>query len=312
MSKKTLYLLGILLTAIIGAILNWLLCCPSGGEANIKTSSPVVAPVIAPVVTPEIPTITKNGLVFKDNASDFNFRSNDNFNFNGSSFDIIKPIAPSLDEGIGLLKSFFDKNQNKSIDVIGHYKSSEKNPSAFPNLGIARGNAVKNYLVGKGISSKNINISSQLNDDLAPNDNIYYGPVNYNIITEANTDHSEELAKLRAEIIADPLIVHFKTADSNLNLDAAQRLKMQKISTYIDKVDDGKVSVVGHTDSVGKITSNTKLGLERAKTVKGYLTQNGIDSNKIDTSSQGPRKPIASNKTKTGRAKNRRVEVTLK
>jgi len=312
MSKKTLYLLGILLTAIIGAILNWLLCCPSGGEANIKTSSPIVAPVKAPVVTPEIPTITKNGLVFNDNTSDFNFRSNDNFNFNDSGFEIIKPISPNLDEGIGLLKSFFEKNQNKSIDVIGHYKSSEKNPSAFPNLGIARGNAVKNYLVGKGISSKNINISSKLNNDLTPDNNIYYGPVNYNIITEANTDHSEELAKLRAEIIADPLIVHFKTADSNLNLDAAQRLKMQKISTYIDKVDDGKVSVVGHTDSVGKITSNTKLGLERAKTVKGYLAQNGIDSNKIDASSQGPRKPIASNKTKAGRAKNRRVEVTLK
>jgi len=81
MSKKTLYLLGILLTAIVGAILNWLMCCPSGGEANIKTKSPVV---VAPVVTPEVPPSTKNGLVFNDDSGDFNYRTNDNFNFNDS------------------------------------------------------------------------------------------------------------------------------------------------------------------------------------------------------------------------------------
>ena len=312
MSKKTLYLLGILLTAIIGAILNWLLCCPSGGEANIKTKSPIVAPVVEPLVEPETPAPAKNGLVFNDELGDFNYRTNDNFNFNDSSFNVLEPVSAKVDEGIDKLKAYLEANPNKTIDLIGHYKSTEENPSAFPDLGIARANAVKNHLVAKGVSSKNINLTSKLDDELTLDNDIYHGPVSYNISTVDKVDEAAELADLRAEIIANPLIVHFKTGDSSLNLDAAQRVKMQKISTYIDKVDDGKVSVVGHTDSVGSRTKNTQLGLERAKTVKGYLTKNGIDASKIAPSSQGPRKPIASNKTKAGRAKNRRVEVTLK
>lgn len=312
MSKKTLYILGIILTAIIGAILNWFLCCPSGGEANIKTKSPIVAPVVEPLVEPETPAPAKNGLVFNDELGDFNYRTNDNFNFNDSSYTVLEPVSPKVDEGIDKLQAYLVANPNKTIDLVGHYKSTEENPSAFPNLGIARANAVKNHLVTKGVSAKNINLTSKLDDELNLEDNIYYGPISYNISTVDKANEADELAALRAEIIADPLIVHFQTGDSSLNLDSAQRLKMQKISTYIDKVDDGKVSVVGHTDSVGSTTKNTQLGLERAKTVKGYLSKNGIDEAKIAPSSQGPRKPIASNKTKAGRAKNRRVEVTLK
>lgn len=309
MSKRNLYLLGILLTAIVAAILGWFLCCPSGGEANIKTKSPVVAPV---VTTPDVPPpSTKNGLVFNDDSGDFNYRTNDNFNFNDSSFSILKPVSSEVDGGIDKLKLYFETNPNKEIDLIGHYKGSEENSSAFPDLGIARANSVKNYLVGQGVSSKNINLSSKLDDELNLDDGIYYGPINYGITT-IEGDSSDKLKALHDEIVADPLIVYFNTGDSSLNLDANQRLKMQKISTYIDKVDDGQVKVVGHTDSVGNAAKNTELGLARAKTVKGYLAKNGIDTERINPSSQGPKKPIASNKTKDGRAKNRRVEVTLK
>lgn len=309
MSKKILYILGILLTAIVGGILGWLLCCPSGGEANIKTKSPEIAPVVEPT-TPKAPVPTKNGLVFNDDSGDFTYRTNDNFNFNGSNFSILKPISTTVDDGIGKLKAYFETNPTKVINVVGLYKSSEENTSAFPNLGIARANAVKNYLVEKGISSKCINLSSKLNDDLIPDKDIYYGPINFEIAT-VEEDNSAQLKALHDEIVANPLVLYFNTGDSSLNLNTAQRLKMQQISSYIDKVDDGKVNVVGHTDSVGNASKNTQLGLERAKTVKGYLTQNGINPAKIDPSSQGPKKPIASNKTKAGRAKNRRVEVTL-
>lgn len=307
MSKKTLYILGIIITAIVGAILQFFLCC----NCSANKEPEKIAPVVAPVVEPEKPKIQKNALIFNDPQGDFNYRDNDNFNFNGSSFDILTPLSANVDVGVDKLKSYFEANPTKIISVVGHYKGSEENNSAFPNLGIARANAIKNHLVSKGISSKQINLGSKLDDDMLAQENIHYGPVNFEISTD-EVDHTDELKALKAEIIANPLILYFDTNSSNVSLSTEQRLKLQKITTYIDKVDDAKASVVGHTDSQGKVASNIELGRSRANTISTYLQRNGISEGDIEVSSQGPKKPIATNNTAEGRAKNRRVEVTLK
>ena len=119
-------------------------------------------------------------------------------------------------------------------------------------------------------------------------------------------------AVLMAKDTANPLVLYFDTNSSSINLTAEQRAKMQKISTYIDKVDDSTVEVIGHTDSQGNLASNIELGLSRANTISSYLQRNGISESDIHVSSLGPKKPIATNDTAEGRAKNRRVEVTLK
>lgn len=67
--------------------------------------------------------------------------------------------------------------------------------------------------------------------------------------------------------------------------------------------------VVGHTDSVGTDTYNQKLGLRRAEAVKAYLVKQGIETNRVYTESKGESKPVADNKTREGRAQNRRVEI---
>lgn len=310
MSKKTLYILGIILTAIIGAILQFFLCCNCCSSKKIEETAPVVTPVPKPEAPVKLEA-TKNALAFIDPESDFKFRSNDNFNFNESNFAILTPISTDVEKGVDTLSSYFKANNTKVVSVIGLYKSSEENTSAFTNLGIARANAVKNYLVSKGISSKQINLGSKLNDNLIPENNIYYGPIAYEIATD-KVDHTEELNALKAEILANPLILYFQTNSNNINLSDEQRLKMQKISSYVDKVDNAKVSVVGHTDSQGNVNNNIKLGLSRANTIKDYLLRNGINENDIEVSSEGPKKPIAPNNTAAGMAKNRRVEVTIK
>jgi OOP family OmpA-OmpF porin len=72
-----------------------------------------------------------------------------------------------------------------------------------------------------------------------------------------------------------------------------------------------KVLVVGHTDSIGTETYNQKLSERRAATVKNYLVEKGISADKIETVGKGESQPIADNKTRAGRAQNRRVEVTV-
>lgn len=74
----------------------------------------------------------------------------------------------------------------------------------------------------------------------------------------------------------------------------------------------GYIEIEGHTDNVGSKDYNYKLGLERAEAVQRYLYENEqIPLHKINVISYGGTKPIAPNKTRAGRAQNRRVVIKL-
>jgi outer membrane protein OmpA-like peptidoglycan-associated protein len=74
----------------------------------------------------------------------------------------------------------------------------------------------------------------------------------------------------------------------------------------------GYIEIEGHTDNVGTKVVNYKLGLERAEAVKRYLYENQqIPLHKMNVISYGEEKPIAPNKTKAGRAQNRRVVIKV-
>ncbi len=67
----------------------------------------------------------------------------------------------------------------------------------------------------------------------------------------------------------------------------------------------------GHTDNTGSREVNKRLGAERAEAVRAFLNQNGIALNRIATISYGDESPVASNKTRAGRAQNRRVVIIV-
>ena len=70
--------------------------------------------------------------------------------------------------------------------------------------------------------------------------------------------------------------------------------------------------IEGHTDSIGSQNLNMQLGLERADAVKRYLYEkHQIPLHKISVISYGQEKPVAPNKTKAGRAQNRRVVIKV-
>lgn len=89
---------------------------------------------------------------------------------------------------------------------------------------------------------------------------------------------------------------------------------LSKLSVIADKMkaDPQLVAdIIGHTDSIGKKSYNYKLGLKRANAVKRWLVSQGINGSRIITSSKGENNPIASNKTREGRALNRRAVITI-
>lgn len=72
------------------------------------------------------------------------------------------------------------------------------------------------------------------------------------------------------------------------------------------------LEIEGHTDNVGSAVTNEKIGLERAESVKKYLyDQYQIPLHKMNVISYGKEKPVAPNKTRAGRAQNRRVVIKV-
>ena len=85
---------------------------------------------------------------------------------------------------------------------------------------------------------------------------------------------------------------------------------LQESVLIMKKNPDLKVEVDGHTDSTGTAAYNMTLSEKRAEAVKKYFVDQGIDPNRLTTKGFGITQSAASNKTKEGRAKNRRVELT--
>ena len=102
----------------------------------------------------------------------------------------------------------------------------------------------------------------------------------------------------------------FKTSSSEI-LEASIPI-LSDLANYLILNNHEKIILVGHTDASGNLESNIKLSKQRAKSVrKLFITKFGVGPNQISTNGIGFLAPIASNETKLGREKNRRVEVII-
>jgi OOP family OmpA-OmpF porin len=89
------------------------------------------------------------------------------------------------------------------------------------------------------------------------------------------------------------------------------KAKLDDLASKIKGINLEVIIAVGHTDSVGSDAYNQKLSVRRSEAVKAYLVSKGIEKNRVYTEGKGEKQPVADNKTKEGRAKNRRVEIEV-
>ena len=99
--------------------------------------------------------------------------------------------------------------------------------------------------------------------------------------------------------------VNFVTASADLT--PASRATLDRIATILAGAEDVRAQVQGHTDNQGEATANQQLSQRRAASVVAYLVGKGIAADRLVARGFGESRPIATNATDAGRAKNRRV-----
>ena len=103
--------------------------------------------------------------------------------------------------------------------------------------------------------------------------------------------------------------IYFETGKSNL-LDSSFA-ELNTLFNILKSKPKMVIQISGYTDNIGKTQDNIVLSEARANAVKKYLTDKGIDNNRIIAKGYGSSNPKASNDTAEGRAKNRRVEIMV-
>jgi OOP family OmpA-OmpF porin len=89
------------------------------------------------------------------------------------------------------------------------------------------------------------------------------------------------------------------------------KAKLDDLVSKVKGINLEVIIAVGHTDSVGSDAYNQKLSVKRSEAVKAYLVSKGIEKSRVYTEGKGEKQPVADNKTKEGRSKNRRVEIEV-
>ncbi len=311
MSKKSTYLLLILLTIIIGTILYWFLCCNvcctesmNTGEETTNTKESLKPAVKDPTSIP---------FSITDAQGKLSYTVDDNFNFNTSGASILDPVPVLVQDGTASISDYVKTNPNKKLAITGYYKSDENNTSSYENLGIARAEAVKKYMIQKGVPAEIMETFGKLNDSMIPDENgILYGPIKLDMDT-IEAENAADTAKMAMceELRKNPLVVYFNTGQSTTGINASQKEKFKAIAECLQTLNTS-VRIIGNTDNTGSDDLNNNLGQARANFGKNYLIKQGVSADKISTSSNGENSPVASNENANGRSKNRRIEITIK
>lgn len=209
------------------------------------------------------------------------------------------------------IKEILEKPVNESSWIESEKKSS--------------GSIEKNDFESGANSRRN---NSYAEKKIAKNENQTYGAKNHPQKKKDSADeiqskisagkNSSSNSKSEKKVIVENTAAGIRLTMQNLNFkpDSAELLpgeneRLDQIAQVLKEVPDQMFLVEGHTASVGYEKGEMKLSVERANSVANALIQRGISREKFICKGSGGTKPIADNSTPEGKAKNRRVEITI-
>lgn len=251
-----------------------------------------------------------------------------NFSFATSDANAnMNTLGGSLETLISYLKA----NPGRTVEVIGYYAPAETNKSSFENLGLARAEGIKQYLVQQGIPAASITTKGvERNLSFTTKGDSLNGGIDFTfggseptgttpatsgslLVMDEPTSEKELAEGQKYTSVFEPIDLYFPLGEANYIKTSETKKFFDEATKFLaDNKGKKKLILTGHTDNTGPEDANMRLSKDRANEVKSKLRKSGIESDQIEVIAKGESEPKADNKTLSGRKANRRVTVVVK
>jgi len=235
-----------------------------------------------------------------DGSSIVNFPKGFTLNSSNGTIEIPDELASFKDS----IYNYLNANQGKELLLSVKHLASEVDEDKGIHLGKSRSQFLKNILIKAGVNPDRIVPKTVLSEFSYDENGQYFDGIS--MLFQNISDN--RISEIEAGISNKTLYADF--AQAEFKPDRTLTAYTIELKNYLQKYPDKKVIVTGHTDSVG--VNNYQWGLDRANNVKNYLVSQGVSAGIIEIVSKGETEPVASNSTEEGRAKNRRIVLTIK
>ncbi len=246
--------------------------------------------------------------LYVTDSSGIDLRANGNFGFakSGAEADLTR-VRTELDS----LAVYLAANPDKRLSIVGSFSATETNATTYPDLGIARAEGIKTYLVSRGADADNVKTSGQLNDGIISTFDSIRGGIDFDFLAPL-PDSEEGLANAQKyESVFKPMDLYFATASASYIETEANRQFIEEARKYLAANQNKKLLLTGHTDNEGNDDTNLRLSRQRAEAVKKQLIRAGMAADQLVTDGKGETQPKESNNTPEGRRANRRVGIVV-
>lgn len=265
-----------------------------------------------------------NALVVRDMVDEtFIYNDGNSYSFKGS-ISMFTEYPPAYDKNklIPALQRVASVSEKEIKEIL----EKPVNESSWIESGKKSSGSIEKNDFESGANSRRNN--SYAEKKIAKNENQTYGAKNHPQKKKDSADeiqskisagkNSSSNSKSEKKVIVENTAAGIRLTMQNLNFkpDSSELLpgeneRLDQIAQVLKEVPDQMFLVEGHTASVGYEKGEMKLSVERANSVANALIQRGIPREKFICKGSGGTKPIADNSTQEGKAKNRRVEITI-
>ncbi|QNJ98695.1 hypothetical protein ALE3EI_2150 [Constantimarinum furrinae] len=201
------------------------------------------------------------------------------------------------------LNSYLIEHPDMELHILSLYSATENIQS--PNLGIQRGNKIKQLLMEIGIPRNKIVVKPIIKEIDFDHKGNYENSISFLF----KPLDQARLATLKSRI-PEPVTIYPKYSSSGILVNEELTNLLAQVIRIVQEKPDITIEITGHTDNVGNDTDNYIAGLDYARQVRWYLiTKGNLDRKQVIASSKGESDPIDTNNSQRGREANRRIEV---